>query len=64
MNALVTVASNTHDALNDRIPTLGIFLDLRKSFNTVSHDFLLKRLGFHGLILNTFMSYLSEKKNN
>ena len=42
-----------------------IFIDLKKAFDTVNHDILLKQLekyGIGGLELDRFTSYLQEKK--
>ena len=53
---------------NDKItkdPTLAVFLDLSKAFDTTDHDILLYKLQFYGIRrLNNkgFASYLSNRK--
>ena len=42
----------------------GIFIDLKKAFDTVDHQILLRKLnfyGFRGLINDWFLSYLQHR---
>ncbi|XP_052755871.1 uncharacterized protein LOC128201816 [Galleria mellonella] len=53
------------DAIDHRQKSLGIFLDLSKAFDTVSHYILLRKLeviGIRGVTLRWFSSYL-ERRN-
>ena len=51
--------------LDNKKITCSIFLDLRKAFDSVHHDIILKKLhhhGFRGTILSFFEDYLNNRK--
>ena len=51
--------------LNDKKYVIGVFLDLRKAFDVVSHDILLKKLkklGLDNTTLKWFKSYLDNRQ--
>jgi len=52
-------------ALNKKETAIAIFCDLRKAFDTVNHDILLKKMhkmGIRGVELDWFKNYLSNRK--
>ena len=61
---LLNVINVISTALNNGDYCIGIFLDLKKAFDCVNHEILLKKLkhlGVRGLALNWFQSYLSDR---
>ncbi len=64
-HALIQVLNYISDALNKNNYCIGLFLDLKKAFDVVPHDILLKKLkllGIVGTAWDWFESYLSERK--
>ncbi len=62
---LIQVVNFIGKALNNGNFCIGIFLDLRKAFDSCSHDILLKKLeklGIRGTALEWFSSYLQNRK--
>ena len=64
-HAIITLTERVSKALDTGKIVVGVFLDLKKAFDTVDHNILLKKLekyGIKGNILNWFKSYLSCRK--
>ena len=52
------------DAKNDKLVTIGVFCDLAKCFDTISHPILLRKmekLGIRGIELEWFRNYLNNR---
>jgi len=61
---LLHLTNKIGEALNDDKYCIGIFLDLKKAFDVVSHSILLKKLktlGINGTALKWFASYLKNR---
>jgi hypothetical protein len=64
-HAMVHFLNNISKALNEKKHIIAIFCDLRKAFDTVDHDILLKKLykmGIRGIELDWFKDYLNNRK--
>ena len=63
--AILQLANQIHESLENNLYTLGVFTDLSKAFDTVNHSMILKQLeiyGIHGKYLEWFKSYLRNRK--
>ena len=63
-HAILTLLESIQKALDDGQFACGIFIDLEKAFDTVSHDILLEKLnhyGIRGIANNWSRSYLSDR---
>lgn len=64
-DAIRELTRKLYNCLDDRIPSLCIFVDLAKAFDTVCHEKLLNKLytyGFRGQIHELLRSYLTNRK--
>lgn len=63
--ALADLTADIAEHMDNGSTTLGIFIDLRKAFDTINHNILLKKLehyGIRGIALNWFETYLHLRK--
>ena len=64
-HALTEVIDYIYKSLDEGNYVFGIYIDLKKAFDTVQHQILLKKLqyyGIRGIALDWFNSYLSNRK--
>ena len=62
--ALIDNHDRIKDALDSGNSVLGLYIDLKKAFDTVDHDILLAKLehyGIRGTVKSWFKSYLSQR---
>ena len=63
--ALIQITERIKETIDKKKYGCGIFIDLRKAFDTVNHEILLNKLdhyGIRGTALHWFHSYLSDRK--
>ena len=64
-HAIITLVEIVEKALDTGKVVVGVFLDLKKTFDTVNHTILLHKLveyGIQGIVLKWFSSYLSCRR--
>ena len=63
--ALIDISEKIKESIDQKKYGCGIFIDLRKAFDTVNHEILLKKLdhvGIRGVAIEWFRSYLTNRK--
>ena len=63
-HAILDIVNTIHSNMNNRKYSCGIFIDLKKAFDTVNHEILLTKpehYGIRGVINSWFRSYLSDR---
>ena len=64
-HALIDIVDKISKSIDDKQYTIGVFLDLKKCFDTVNHTVLLakiERLGVRGVALNWIKSYMRNRQ--
>ena len=63
--SLAYITEFLHEKLDKSRPTIAVFLDLAKAFDTVNHELLLKKIenyGIRGVAYSLAKNYLSNRK--
>ncbi len=63
--ALTESIEEITNAIDHKLHSFGVFIDLKKAFDTINHSILiskLERYGIRGLVLHWVKSYLSNRK--
>ena len=66
-HAILDIVNTIHSNMDNRKYSCGIFIDLKKAFDTVNHEILLTKLehyGIRGIINSWFRSYLSDRRHS
>ena len=64
-NALIQITEKIKESIDNGKYGCGIFIDLRKAFDTVNHEILLNKLEHYGIrdsMLDWFRSYLKDRQ--
>ena len=66
-HAILDIVDTIHSNMDNTKYSCGIFIDLKKAFDTVNHEILLTKLehyGIRGVINYWFRSYLSDRRHS
>ena len=64
-HSLISITETIKNTLDNNKYGCGVFIDLKKAFDTVNHDILLHKLEHYGIrkeALSWFESYLTNRK--
>uniref|UniRef100_A0A8C6M161 Reverse transcriptase domain-containing protein n=1 Tax=Nothobranchius furzeri TaxID=105023 RepID=A0A8C6M161_NOTFU len=65
VQALIDLNEEITECIDKKKHAIGLFLDLKKAFDTVNHDVLMRKMekyGFRGIVLDWIKSYLSNRQ--
>ena len=62
-HALITVTDNILSAFNEKEHVLGLFMDMKKAFDTINHNILLQKLDYYGIKNNAFTWFNTYLQN-
>ena len=63
-HAILELLDDIQTNMNKKLFSCGVFIDLKKAFDTVDHNILLNKLnyyGFRGIVNDWFSSYLKNR---
>ena len=61
---MIDFVENISTAIDEKQPSIGVFIDLRKAFDTIDHSLLLQKMeqyGIRGVTHNWLRSYLNNR---
>ena len=65
--ALIELLENLSTSIDSKNITVGVFIDLKKTFDTIDNSLLIRKLEFYGIrgkALSWVKSYLDNRKQN
>lgn len=63
-HAILEIVNDIQTNMSQKLFSCGVFIDLKKAFDTVDHNILLNKLnyyGFRGIVNDWFSSYLRNR---